>query len=48
MGFSLKRFFEQLEEVLGKALSAEEKIRALEDLISEGKQYAKECRQLEN
>jgi hypothetical protein len=47
MGFSLKLFFEEIENIYrDQRLSAAEKLNWLEKTIKNAKQYAKECGQL--
>ena len=46
MGFSLKFFFQDLQTLLAKKLSPKKKLAALEKMISEAKEYAKECGQI--
>lgn len=47
MGFSLARFFEELEEILSDtSIDDNERIMKLDTLIGERKEYAKECNQI--
>lgn len=46
MGFSLKRFFEELQDLLGAEMSPKKRHKALENLVAEAKKYADECGKL--
>lgn len=46
MGFSLKMFFQELEEALKEASDRSEALDRLRDIIEFNKQYAIECGQL--
>lgn len=46
MGFSLRRFFEELQELLAAEMKPKKKQAALEKLVAEAKKYADECGQL--
>jgi hypothetical protein len=46
MGFSLKMFFEELQELLAAEMKPKKKQAALEKLVAEAKKYAAECGQL--
>ena len=44
MGFSLERFFEDLNSILSdETLKSEEKIKLLEDLVQTQREYARIC-----
>lgn len=47
MGFSLKIFFQDLQDILDDPFLKEyEKINLIQDLVRKEKQYARECGQL--
>jgi ABC-type enterochelin transport system substrate-binding protein len=46
MGFSLKQFFDELQELLATEMKPKKKQKAIEQLIARAKKYAAECGQL--
>jgi hypothetical protein len=46
MGFSLKLFFEELEELLNSDVKLKKKEKELIMLVAKAKKYAKECGQI--
>ncbi len=46
MGFSLKQFFEELQELLASDMKPKNKHAALVKMVAQAKKYASECGQL--
>lgn len=46
MGFSLELFFEELKELLARDMKPKQKLKQLEQLITEAEKYARECNQI--
>ena len=48
MGFSLKHFFEELQELIAADMKPKKKLSAIQRLVAEAKQYADDCGKLEH